>query len=99
MINEVHDIKILNKSVYPKVIYFTAKWCGPCKQIGPYLEQLSKENPKVYFFKVDVDEFENLGVASIPTFHIYKDILTPRIDIKGADREKIKKAVKDIQSM
>jgi thiol-disulfide isomerase/thioredoxin len=35
---------------------FTASWCGPCKMISPQIETLAKENPDVFFCKIDVDE-------------------------------------------
>lgn len=37
---------------------FTATWCGPCRMIGPYFEELSNGYDSVIFLKVDVDEVE-----------------------------------------
>lgn len=60
------------------VVDFWAEWCGPCKQIGPILEELSDEmagNVKVV--KVDVDANQNaamsMGVRGIPALFIFKD--------------------------
>ena len=41
------------------------QWCGPCKVIAPIFEALSKENPAIYFLKVDVDEVTVSGARSV----------------------------------
>ncbi len=56
----------------PCVIDFYATWCGPCKALGPILEEVAKEYAdKVYFYKIDVDKEEELssifGIKSVPT--------------------------------
>lgn len=60
------------------VVDFFATWCGPCKMLGPVLEEVSSEmDGKVSFFKTDVDE--NMGLASkfkvsnIPALGLFKD--------------------------
>ena len=55
----------------PCVIDFYADWCGPCKVIAPYLEEIAgKYNGKVYVYKVNVDNQQELaqffGIQSIP---------------------------------
>jgi len=62
----------------PVVVDFWAEWCGPCKQIGPSLEELSEEyEGKVKIVKVNVDENPNspaqMGVRGIPALFIFKD--------------------------
>ncbi|XP_036452107.1 thioredoxin [Colossoma macropomum] len=60
------------------VVDFTAMWCGPCKMIGPFFEELSQrpENSDVVFLKVDVDDAQDVasfcGIKCMPTFHFYK---------------------------
>lgn len=66
------------KSDKPTVVDFWAEWCGPCKQIGPALEELSAEyEGKVKIAKVDVDTNPNaaasMGVRGIPALFIFKD--------------------------
>ena len=66
------------KSDIPVVVDFWAEWCGPCRQIGPALEELSEElSGKVKIVKVNVDENPNspaqLGVRGIPALFMFKN--------------------------
>ncbi|MBT0957711.1 thioredoxin [Alphaproteobacteria bacterium KMM 3653] len=68
----------VTSSDLPVVVDFWAEWCGPCKQIGPALEELSDEYAgKVKIVKVNVDENPNspagLGVRGIPALFLFKD--------------------------
>ena len=59
------------------VVDFFADWCGPCKMLGPVLEELSNSRGEVKVVKINVDEEEDLarrfGVMSIPTLYLFKD--------------------------
>mmetsp|Transcript_2019 Transcript_2019/g.3052 ORF Transcript_2019/g.3052 Transcript_2019/m.3052 type:complete len:106 (-) Transcript_2019:780-1097(-) len=70
------------------VVDFTATWCGPCQRIGPIFEKISEECPDVKFYKVDVDDAEDVAssckISAMPTFQFYKG--GDKIDeFKGAD--------------
>jgi len=59
------------------VVDFFATWCGPCKMIAPYLEEMqAKLGDSVHFYKVDVDEQPSLasqyGVTAMPTMKIFQ---------------------------
>ncbi len=62
----------------PVVVDFWAEWCGPCKAIGPSLEEISEEmGDKVKITKLNIDENPDIaaqyGVRSIPTLMIFKN--------------------------
>ena len=66
------------KSTKPTLVDFWAEWCGPCKQIGPVLEEISNEMSKqITIAKHNIDNEPNTptkyGVRGIPTMLIFKN--------------------------
>jgi len=61
----------------PVLVDFFATWCGPCKMLGPVIENIAEENADVTVAKLDIDEeFEiaaGYGVNSVPTVMLFKD--------------------------
>ena len=70
------------------VVDYFATWCGPCRNIAPFVEELSRKYPQVKFLKVDSDKVQDVcserRISSLPTFQFF--VKGNQVDeMKGAD--------------
>ncbi|MCX6313059.1 MAG: thioredoxin [Bacteroidetes bacterium] len=77
-INDANFEEVVLKSDKPVIVDFWAEWCGPCRMVGPIVEEISKEYAeKAVVGKVDVDSNPNIstqfGIRNIPTILFFKD--------------------------
>jgi thioredoxin 1 len=93
------DAEVKNSEI-PVVVDFWAEWCGPCKQIGPDLEEISVEmEGKIKVVKVDVDSNPStaaeLGVRGIPALFLFKNGQVVSNKVGAAPKTALKTWIED----
>ena len=89
----------------PGVVDFWAPWCGPCRIVGPVLDELSSEySGKVNFYKVNTEEEQELasifGIQSIPSLLFIPKNRQPMMSVGALPKEALKKIIdKELLSM
>ena len=92
---EKDNFKELIKKEKKVLVDFYATWCGPCKMLGPILEQAEG---KIKVIKIDVDVFEDLareyGVMSIPTLVLIENGKEIKRNVGFMDKSSLEKYIK-----
>lgn len=83
------------KASKPVVVDFWAEWCGPCRMIGPALEELAAElQDKVTIAKLNIDESPQTpgkyGVRGVPTLMIFRDGQVAATKVGALPKSRIK---------
>ena len=89
------------KGELPAIIDFYADWCGPCRMVGPIMEQLSSDyKGKVNIFKIDTDAEQELasifGIRSIPSVLFIPVDDKPQMSVGAMSKESYEKAISDL---
>lgn len=89
--SENFESEVLNADKVVLLDFFAA-WCGPCRMVGPVIDEIAEENEDILVGKVDVDKESELAnrfqVYSIPTLVVMKDgkILSQETGAKSKDQ-------------
>jgi thioredoxin 1 len=88
------------KGELPAIIDFWAPWCGPCRMVGPIIDELSEEfKGKVSFYKINTDEEQELsqafGIRSIPSLLFIPKEGQPKMSVGAASKDVLVKAIEE----
>ena len=94
-LNELKEVVNNNKKV---VVDLWAPWCGPCKMLGPVVEKVSNEVSDTVFYKVNIDDNEDIAYAfnveAIPTLLVFENGALKGRSVGFVQENRIKELVK-----
>ena len=102
-ITDANFAENVNNNAGVSVVDFWAPWCGPCKMIGPIIDELHTEyDGKAVIGKVNVDDNPNtsmeFGVRSIPTILVFKNGEVVNKKVGVASKAELQKMIEDAMS-
>lgn len=101
------SVKMINKNNFeevknsdkPVLIDFYADWCGPCRMVGPFVEEIANENPEYLVCKVNVDDEPELAmeynISSIPAMIVFEKGEPVSFSVGAKPKEKILELLQD----
>jgi thioredoxin 1 len=94
------DADVINSNK-PVLVDFWAEWCGPCRVLGPILDEVAKEvGEKAQVLKVNVDDNPELaqryGIRGIPTMIFFKNGQAAKTLVGVQPKEEIKKSLEEL---
>lgn len=98
--DETFEAEIMN-SEKPALVDFWAEWCGPCRMVGPVVEELAKEyKDKIKVAKLDVDKNRKtpvkFGIRNIPTLMLFKGGEVAKTIVGAQPKSSIEKELKKL---